>query len=244
MKNYKKLYSNTYDIFNKDKKYKEEAKFINQIIQKYKKNSKSILELGSGTGSHAVFLSKKYNYTGVEKSSEMIKIYKEKKIKAKIFKQDIRKLKLNKKYDVIIALFCVMVYLTNIKEFIKTLKNVHKHLNKDGLFIFYFWYTPAVNSIKPQITYNVKKKGNNQFERIAVPKIVNSKRIDVVYKFNLNLRKKMYKFIETHKVRHFSLNDIKKYSVESKLKPIHYCEIVTKKKPSKLTWKILTVLKK
>ena len=158
MKNYNKLYSNTYDIFNKDKKYKEEAKFVDKIIQKYKKNSKTILELGTGTGSHAIFLAKKYNYTGVEKSGEMIKICEEKKIKAKIFKQDIRNLKLNKKYDIIIALFCVVVYLTNINEFIKTLKNVHKHLNKGGLFIFDFWYTPAVNSIKPQITHNIKKK--------------------------------------------------------------------------------------
>ena len=85
MKNYNKLYSNTYDIFNKDKKYKEESKFIDKIIQKYKKNSKSILELGTGTGSHAIFLAKKYNYTGVEKSSEMIKICEEKKNKSKNF---------------------------------------------------------------------------------------------------------------------------------------------------------------
>jgi len=244
MKNYNKLYSNTYDIFNKDKKYKEEAKFVDKIIQKYKKNSKTILELGTGTGSHAIFLAKKYNYTGVEKSGEMIKICEEKKIKAKIFKQDIRNLKLNKKYDIIVALFCVVVYLTNINEFIKTLKNVHKHLNKGGLFIFDFWYTPAVNSIKPQITHNIKKKDNNTYERIATPKIVNSKRIDVVYKFNLNLGKKMYKSREIHKVRHFSLSDIEKYSAKSALKPIHYCEMITKKKPSNMTWKILTVLKK
>jgi SAM-dependent methyltransferase len=244
MKNYNKLYSNTYDIFNKDKKYKEEAKFVDKIIQKYKKNSKTILELGTGTGSHAIFLAKKYNYTGVEKSGEMIKICEEKKIKAKIFKQDIRNLKLNKKYDIIVALFCVVVYLTNINEFIKTLKNVYKHLNKGGLFIFDFWYTPAVNSIKPQITHNIKKKDNNTYERIATPKIVNSKRIDVVYKFNLNLGKKMYKSREIHKVRHFRLSDIEKYYEKSYLKPIHYCEMTTKKKPSNMTWKILTVLKK
>ena len=97
MKNYNKLYSNTYDVFNKDKKYKAESIFIDKIIQKYKRNTKSILELGSGTGSHAIFLTKKYSYTGVEKSGEMIKICEEKKIKAKIFKQDIRNLKLNKK---------------------------------------------------------------------------------------------------------------------------------------------------
>ncbi len=102
-----------------------------------------------------------------------------------------------------------------------------------------------VKDVKIILTaHNIKKKDNNTYERIATPKIVNSKRIDVVYKFNLNLGKKMYKFREIHKVRHFSLSDIEKYSAKSALKPIHYCEMITKKKPSNMTWKILTVLKK
>ena len=45
-----------YDLFYDDKNYQLEANYIHEKIQEYKSNSKSILELGCGTGKHAINL--------------------------------------------------------------------------------------------------------------------------------------------------------------------------------------------
>ena len=43
-----------YNLFYEDKDYQLEAKYIHEKIQEYKSNSNSILELGCGTGKHAI----------------------------------------------------------------------------------------------------------------------------------------------------------------------------------------------
>ena len=47
-----------YDLFYADKDYKLEANYIHKKIQEYNLNSYSILELGCGTGKHAINLIK------------------------------------------------------------------------------------------------------------------------------------------------------------------------------------------
>ena len=47
-----------YDLFYEDKDYQLEANYIHKKIQEYKLNAYSILELGCGTGKHAINLTK------------------------------------------------------------------------------------------------------------------------------------------------------------------------------------------
>ena len=47
-----------YDLFYENKDYELEAKYVHKKIQEYKSNSTSILELGCGTGKHAINLAK------------------------------------------------------------------------------------------------------------------------------------------------------------------------------------------
>ena len=62
-----------YNLFYEDKDYQLEAKYIHEKIQEYKLNSNSILELGCGTGKHAVNLTKfGYKILGIEKSESML----------------------------------------------------------------------------------------------------------------------------------------------------------------------------
>ena len=62
-----------YDLFYDDKNYQLEANYIHEKIQEYKPNSNSILELGCGTGKHAINLTKfGYEILGIEKSESML----------------------------------------------------------------------------------------------------------------------------------------------------------------------------
>jgi len=71
-------YDNDNLYHNKD--YIGECAFLEEIFHKYyKKSIKTILDLGCGSGSHALVLSKKgYQITGVDLSSKMVEITKRK----------------------------------------------------------------------------------------------------------------------------------------------------------------------
>ncbi|OXS77038.1 hypothetical protein B1B04_01145 [Lysinibacillus sp. KCTC 33748] len=67
-------YAEYYDLLYKDKDYIQEANYIDSLLQKYSSNTKSILELGCGTGKHAIILGKKgYKVHGVDLSEGMIR---------------------------------------------------------------------------------------------------------------------------------------------------------------------------
>ena len=57
--NFKKFYSKYYNLVYKNKNYKSEVNYISRILKSEKKYIKNILELGSGTGAHAIYLLKK-----------------------------------------------------------------------------------------------------------------------------------------------------------------------------------------
>ena len=75
---FQKFYSKYYDLVYEKKNYKFECKRIEGFL-KYKENVKHILEIGCGTCSHSILLSKKgYDIIGIDNSKEMIKVAKEK----------------------------------------------------------------------------------------------------------------------------------------------------------------------
>ena len=80
---------------------------------------------------------------------------------------NITNVKMNKTYDVVLSLFHVMSYQITNKQLKDVFENAAAHLNKDGLFIFDFWYSPAVYAQKPSV--RVKRAANEKIEitRIA-----------------------------------------------------------------------------
>lgn len=66
-------YASYYDLLYRDKDYESEAAYINSLLQKYRPDAKSILELGCGTGRHASLLAEQgYHVLGLDQSEEML----------------------------------------------------------------------------------------------------------------------------------------------------------------------------
>ena len=240
-------FSNYYELLYHDKDYAAEAEYINNLIIRNGKNLKKILEFGSGTGKHANILSKLgYTIHGIELSEDMVS-------KAKIVpgftcqQGDITNIRMNKTYDVIISLFHVMSYQITEMQLNNVFSNAANHLNKDGLFIFDFWYSPAVKSQKPSI--RVKRISNKKIEitRIAEPEIISDKNL-VKINYNIFVKNladgKIEHFSETHAVRHFSVVEIdnacKKFGFERLLIE----EFKTGKKINDNIWGPCVLLKK
>lgn len=248
MNNFKD-YSKYYDLFYKDKNYKVEANFIINLIKKYKPKSHTILELGSGSGSHANFLCKKnYQVTGIEQSEEMVNYSLKKNIpNFRPVVGNITNFKLNKKFDIAISMFHVISYLTNNNDLFNCFKLVNNHLNKDGLFIFDTWYSPAVYFQKPKITIKRINNKNYSITRISEPSIIyNNNIVNVNFEIIVNNHKtKLTSFInEAHPMRHFSYPEIELLANSTGFELIRSTELITDNNPSENTWGVLFILKK
>jgi len=109
-------------------------------LKKIKQCKGPVLEIGVGTGRIFIpALADGADIYGIDVSANMIaKLKKQiaschrKRVKV----QNAIKLKLSKKFDLIIAPFRVMSHVIQTEEQIRVLNNVYQHLNRNGIFIF------------------------------------------------------------------------------------------------------------
>jgi ubiquinone/menaquinone biosynthesis C-methylase UbiE len=126
-----------YDKIYRLKDYKKEVDFIQFLFQKFNLRVKTILDVACGTGSHAILLKKMgYDLVGVDISKEMLQIAREKVKGVGFIEGDMRKLRLNKKFDAVLCLFSSIAYNQNYDELEQTLRNFYNHLKEKGILIF------------------------------------------------------------------------------------------------------------
>lgn len=251
MNQFGNLYSQYYDLLYSDKDYEKEVDYVEDLIKLNLPQAKTILDMGCGTGKHAeLFCKKGYTVHGIDLSEDMLKIarlkVKHKKDKLFFSHSKIQDLSLNKKFDVIISLFHVISYQNTNEELIKAFEVAKKHLNKDGLFIFDFWYGPAVLTDLP-IT-RVKKLENENIEitRIAEPILECQKNL-VNVNYNIFIKDKSSKLIiekkELHKMRYFFDTELEIICEKIGFKIEKRNVWLNSKNPNFTSWNVVWILK-
>ena len=244
-----KHYSQYYDLLYQDKDYQAETKYIVELIEQYGPNSEHILELGSGTGIHAQLLAANgYQIFGIERSAEMVAIANQtpnKKVQFEV--SDIVDFTLNQKFDVALSLFHVISYLTDNESLVKTFKNVHQHLNSEGLFIFDVWHSDAVHHQIPEKRTKTLQNDAVEITRKATPTIKSA--INVVeVAYDISVRNKAdnqtFNFKENHPMRHFCRPEIELLAIATGFDVIHSEEFLSKNEPSSATWGVCYIFKK
>lgn len=124
-----------YDILMSDFNYGEIASFV---LREIKGNNG--LELGCGSGELTIALAKRgLKMTAVDKSLEMLNAASGKALKnaldIRFLSGDISELRLEKRFDFILAICDVMNYL-KLKDAVKVIDNAYEMLNDGGVFIF------------------------------------------------------------------------------------------------------------
>jgi len=243
-------YSKYYDLLYKDKNYAAEAKYVASLVKKYAPNSKTMLELGCGSGNHAHYLVQDgFEITGVERSIEMVEEAKKKQIDNFFpIQAEIENFSFNKReFDVAISLFHVISYITDNQLLVNSLRNINQHLKSGGFFIFDVWYSPAIYHQKPET--RIKRLANDEFEitRLAEPIIKSEKNtINVNYEILITDKQtlKIDVLRETHPMRHFSIPEVGFLALLSGFEIAHTEEFLTAEQPSENTWGVCFVLKK
>ena len=150
-----------YNLFYENKNYELEAKYIHDKLLKHQLEGNSILELGCGTGKHANQLSKfGYKILGIEKSEFMLKKV-VKSINFECLQGDIRNIKIEKKFDCVISLFHVLSYQITNESLNSVFNTAFEHLKNGGIFLFDFWFGPAVIHQMPSIRKKTISTKNN-----------------------------------------------------------------------------------
>ncbi|MEM3578245.1 MAG: class I SAM-dependent methyltransferase [Candidatus Bathyarchaeia archaeon] len=121
--------------------YDTDVKFLDALFRRYK--CQSVLDVGCGTGNHAMRLSRiGYEVTGVDISTSMLKIAKGKDEEGKIrfLQGDMRKLEKiipkGQRFDAAICLGQVFSNLTTEEDVRTFLKQLHNVLKENGIFVF------------------------------------------------------------------------------------------------------------
>ena len=242
-----KAYSRYYDLLYGDKDYIGEAAYLQRLLTSHGVKKGCLLEFGSGTGKHGRLLANKgYSIHGIELSGEMV-AEAEASPGFTCQQGDIASTTTGRTYDAVISLFHVISYQTSNAQLQAVFSNAAAHLNQGGLFIFDFWYSPAVYAQKPEV--RVKRMADESVEitRIAEPIIYpNENRVDV--NFTIFAREvatnRVQVIKETHPMRHFSLPEIEILAGMHGFEIIASEEFLTGEQPREDTWGVCVILKR
>lgn len=247
-------YARYYDLLYRDKDYTAEAKFIDRLIQSKAPNTSTILELGCGTGNHALLLATAgYRVHGVDLSTEMLKYAQarcdlvEPELAAKLqFSQgDLRQVRLDIKFDVILSLFHVISYQTTNADLLAALETVKTHLKPGGTFIFDVWYGPAVLSDPPTIRIKRLEDKSIQVTRIAEPIMYpNENLVDVNYQVFIKDKNSgaIDELTETHRMRYLFRTELELLLNRLQMYIIEDGEWLTHHQPGLNTWGVYFVV--
>ncbi|MBX4972773.1 class I SAM-dependent DNA methyltransferase [Rhizobium lentis] len=147
-------YSAIYDLIYRDKDYAGEAGFVATLIEQYAPRQNDapirVLDLACGTGRHAMELaSKGYVVEGSDISSGMVAVARksagERGLDLRFHECSFQTADaIPGSFDVVLAMFAALGYLTDFSDFELTLRNVAKKMAPGGIFIFDVWNGAAV----------------------------------------------------------------------------------------------------
>lgn len=246
-------YANFYDLLYRDKDYLAEVDFIEALFKKYSNGKvKTVLDMGCGTGGHALLLAERgYNVTGVDRSEAMLSIAEEKARKingsTEFSQVDIRDFDLNKKFDAVISMFAVMGYQTTNHDFEAALASVYRHLNSDGIFIFDVWFGPAVLTQKPTDKLKTIEYENKKIIRYAHPVLdIISQTVEVNYAmFETEGDKILAETKESHLMRFFFYQELKYFLEKSGFEVLIVCPFMNfYENVDETCWNISLICKK
>lgn len=241
-------YARYYDLLYRDKDYVAEAAYVVSHIREKAPQALRILELGCGTGAHAEHLARMgYTVHGIDLSESML-------VRAEARKAalppdvaarmsfgigDARTVRTGETYDVVISLFHVMSYQAANTDLTAALETAAIHLARNGLFMFDFWYGPAVLMQNPEVRVKRLEDHDIKVMRIAEPMMhVNENIVDVNYTVSIEMKSTGHveEIQEKHRMRYLFLPELSHFLSISGFTVLNQYQWMGDQVPDEHTW--------
>ena len=248
-------YAQYYDLLYKDKDYEREAKYVAAVLRIYRTHTKTILDLGCGTGMHATTLARDgYFVHGIDYSADMIKeatqrlqsLPAEETNGLEFQHGDIRTIRIAKKFDAVISLFHVISYQNDNDDILKTFTTARKHLDPDGLFVFDCWYGPTVLTDRPTSrTKHFKNETYNIVRQASAGLRPNDNVVEINYTFSVtdNAQRVVDEFQERHSMRYFFKPEIEVFLSIADFDMLQCYKWLTTDEPGLDSWYVMVLAK-
>ena len=249
-------YSRYYDLLYADKDYAGEVAYVRALIDKHStRASTSLLELGCGTGIHAGLLSAGgIDVMGVDMSDDMLDAARlraasrgSEKGSVSFHHGDARTFRAGSTFGAVAALFHVLSYQTSEADLNAMMETAAIHLQAGGLFLFDFWYGPAVLWQRPSVRTKRLSDDLISVTRIADPVIHDADNVvDVNYEVFITERAtgQTQQLRETHKMRYLFMPEIDRLLAAHGFERVQAEEWMTRKTPSLDSWGVCVVARK
>jgi SAM-dependent methyltransferase len=245
-------YGEAYDLLYHDKDYAAECDLIERIFQTYGRGPiRSVLDLGCGTGNHAIPLSQRgYEVVGVDRSESML-VHAQRKIahhsrngRLVVQQGDIRGIDLHKQFDAALMMFAVLGYQLENADVLAAIRNARRHLHVGALLLFDVWYGPAVLHQGPSQRIKVVPRAEGRTLRAASGEL-NARRHMCRIHFHVWRFEKGQLVAETeesHEVRYFFPLELDLLLESSGFAPLRLGAFPKfDKEPDETTWNVLGV---
>lgn len=152
-------FASLYDLIYGDKNYLEETEMLDGLFREFGNGISAghILDLGCGTGKHAIGLAQRgYRVTGIDRSEGMLAMAAENAAKMDVgdalrfIRDDVRQMQIaGSPFDAAIMMFAVLGYLQDDEDILAMLATTRRHLDRHSLLVIDFWHGPGVLRDKP-----------------------------------------------------------------------------------------------
>ncbi len=208
-------YARYYDLLYADKDYAAETSYIARLLAAHDREIRTVLELGCGTGRHALQLAERgLTVHGIDRAPDMVALAGDRaarssrdvRARASFAEGDARSVRVGRKFDGVVALFHVVSYLSTERDVDAAFETAAAHLAPGGLFAFDFWYGPAVLTDRP--TVRVKRVEDDAIHVTRIAEPVLRQEADIVdVNYQVYVRDKatgsISELSETHPMRYY-----------------------------------------
>ena len=213
-------YAEFYDLFYAGKSYSAEAAHVANLIQIWAPGTSSLLEIGCGTGRHAVQLAERgYRVRGIDRSADMLREFGRRLDAAtprirqavRFTQADAVDFHLGCTFDAAMGLFHVFSYLAEEGEVGNALRCLRRHLLPRSLLIFDYWHQPAVEAQPPQQVVKEMRTETGCVRRIVIPRCEAARR-RVILRLIVESESdegESHRFEEEHVMRYFDAYEIR-----------------------------------
>lgn len=207
------LYAGQYDQLYAEKSYGAECDLVVEAARRHATDApKTILDIGCGTGAHAIELARRgYHVTGVDLSQAMLDHARSKSevlgaaSRPDFLQGDARSFSTGRTHDLAIMMFAVVGYLTSNDDVLTGLRNIRRHLAPGALFVCDFWYGPSVLSVRPTDRMReIDTEGGRVLRAASTTLDISRHTADVTFKlWTLQGDRLASETTETHRMRYF-----------------------------------------